>query len=259
MTADDSFRELAGRRILVTGASSGIGAAVAARFGTCGASVCVHCHSNRSGADAVAEAIGSSGGHAVIMQRDLSLRGGAAGLVEEAANALGGLDLLVNNAGDMLERQPLESVRDSDLDRMIDLNIRPVVIGCATAVPFLRRSTAGSIINVASIAAHSGGSNGGNLYASAKGFVVTYTRGLARELAPEGIRVNAVSPGIIDTPLHARRTSSETFEKFGALIPMGRVGQPDDCVGAFLFLACSTMSGYLTGQTIEVNGGQYMA
>ncbi len=259
LTEPNLLQEIAGRRILITGASSGIGAAVARQFGACGAHVGVHYHSNRRGADAVAAAIEASGGHAATIQRDLSVRGEAAGLVEEAANALGGLDLLINNAGDMLDRHPLSRVGDDDLDHMVDLNIRPVVIACATAVPFLRNSTAGSIINVTSIAAHSGGSNGGNLYAAAKGFITTYTRALARELACDGIRVNAVAPGVIDTALHTRWTAPEVFEKFPALIPLGRVGRADDCVGAFIFLACTGMSGYLTGQVIEVNGGQYMA
>jgi 3-oxoacyl-[acyl-carrier protein] reductase len=259
VTGASSFDELAGRRVLVTGASSGIGAAVATGFGLHGAKVCIHYRSNAEGAEAVRAAIAAGGSaQAVTMQSDLSVRGAAARLVTDAATALGGLDLLVNNAGDMLERRKLETATDEHLDAIVDVNIRPVIAACGAAVTFLRGPSPGSIINVSSIAAHSGGSAGANLYAAAKGFIVTYTRALARELAPDGIRVNAVSPGIIATPLHARRTPEEEFAKFPARIPLGRVGQADDCVGAFLFLACNGLSRYLTGETIEVNGGQYM-
>ena len=258
MTSTDLGSELKGRRIIVTGASSGIGAAVAKEFGAHGAHLCIHYNSNRAGAEDVVAAITAVGGKAIAIQGDLSRRGAPATLIAEAARSLGGLDLLINNAGDMLERQPLDAVGDADLDRMIDLNVRPTVRACAAAIPFVRASR-GAIINVTSVAAHSGASAGGNLYAAAKGFISTYTRGLARELAADGIRVNGVAPGVIATPLHARRTPPAIFDKMPSLIPLGRVGTADDCVGAFLFLACASMSGYLTGQIIEVNGGQYMA
>jgi 3-oxoacyl-[acyl-carrier protein] reductase len=252
------FSELAGRRVLVTGSSSGIGAAAATAFGACGMHVVVHFHANADGAEAVAREITARGGRAIVLQRDLSARGAATSLVNEAAAALGGLDVLVNNAGDMLARKPLDAVGDDDIDRIIDVNIRHVVTATAAAIPHLRIATGGTIINVTSIAARSGGQTGGNLYAASKGFISTYTRGLARELAPDNIRVNAVSPGIIATSLHARRTTPEMFAKFPSLIPLGRVGEADECAGTFLFLASERLSGYLTGQTIEINGGQYM-
>jgi 3-oxoacyl-[acyl-carrier protein] reductase len=258
MMPGDIGSELRGQRILVTGASSGIGAAVATQFGALGGRLCIHYNANRAGAEAVVAAIEAAGGKATAIQCDLTVRGAPAALVSEAIAALGGLDLLVNNAGDMLERRPLEMVSDADLDHMIDLNIRPTVRACAAAIPAIRASR-GSIINVTSVSAHSGGSTGSNLYGAAKGFISTYTRGLARELAADGVRVNAVAPGIIATPLHARRTPPALFDKLPAQIPMGRVGTADDCIGAFVFLACASLSGYLTGQIIEVNGGQYMA
>ena len=251
--------ELAGRRILVTGASSGIGAAAASAFGACGARIAVHFNANAEGAAATKAAIEAAGGRGVLVQRNLTERGAGARLVAEAAEVLGGLDVLVNNAGDMMKRRPLETVADTELDAIVDLNIRPVVSACAAAVPFLRQSRAGTIINVTSISARTGAGLGGNLYAASKGFISAYTRGLARELAPERIRVNAVSPGVIDTPLHARWTPPDQFARMKDAIPLGRVGQPDDCAGAFVFLACTSLSGYMTGQLLEVNGGQFMA
>jgi len=250
--------ELVGRRILVTGASSGIGAAAAEAFGACGASVAVHYNANAAGAESTRSAIEKAGGRAFVLRQDLTERGAGRKLVEEAARELGGLDLLVNNAGDMLARRPLELFDDDHLDRIIDLNVRPVVAACAAAIPLLRASTAGAIINVTSLGALTGTSIGGNLYAASKGFVAAYSRGLARELAPDRIRVNAVSPGVIWTPLHERRTPPELFEKIKSVIPLGRAGDADECAGAFVFLACASLSGYITGQTIEVNGGQYL-
>jgi 3-oxoacyl-[acyl-carrier protein] reductase len=122
----------------------------------------------------------------------------------------------------------------------------------------IAKGTAGTIINVTSIAARSGGGSGTTLYSAAKGFVSTATRGWAKELAQHGIRVNALSPGVIVTPLHDRHTSAEQMARMQATIPLGRVGEPEECVGTFLYLASSQASGYLTGQIIEVNGGQMM-
>ena len=115
----------------------------------------------------------------------------------------------------------------------------------------------GAIVNVGSIAGNDGGGPGSSMYASAKAFVHNLTRHLARDLAAKNIRVNAVSPGVIDTPFHAA-TPPERMEAMRRAVPMGRVGAPEDCVGAFLFLASGQMSGYVTGQNIHVNGGQLM-
>jgi 3-oxoacyl-[acyl-carrier protein] reductase len=121
-----------------------------------------------------------------------------------------------------------------------------------------KQGTGGSIINVTSIAARHGGGPGAVLYAAAKGFVSTMTRGHAKELVKDRIRVNAVAPGVIMTPFHERFSTPQMLEGFKATIPMNRIGMPDECAGAFLFLASEKMSGYMTGQILEVNGGQYM-
>jgi 3-oxoacyl-[acyl-carrier protein] reductase len=130
---------------------------------------------------------------------------------------------------------------------------------CRDVVPVMRaQGRGGSIINVTSVAARHGGGPGAFLYAGSKGFVSTATRGLAKELVGDRIRVNAVAPGVIQTPFHDRYSTPQMLESFKATIPMARIGTPEECVGAFLFLASETLSGYVTGQIIEVNGGQYM-
>ena len=124
------------------------------------------------------------------------------------------------------------------------------------AVPVMRRQGSGAIVNVTSLAARTGGGGGSVVYATAKAAVSTFTRGLARELAPEGIRVNAVAPGIITTPFHERHTSDALMKSMVGAVPMQRPGRPDECVGAVLFLASAAMSSYITGQIVEINGGQ---
>ena len=170
----------------------------------------------------------------------------------------GRLDVLVNNAGGLVKRVKLEEITDELYDEVLDLNVRSVVVGSRAATRLFRAQGRGNIINTSSIAARNGGRVGAALYASAKAFVSTFTRNLAKELAEAGIRVNAVSPGVVMTPFHQRFSTPEALEEIRKTIPMARLGAPDDLVGAYLFLASDQLSGYLTGQVIEVNGGQLM-
>lgn len=244
--------------VLVTGGGSGIGAAVAQAFGAAGAKVAVHYSRNREGAEAVAEVIRQHGGQAITLGGDLLDRAVPDQLVQQTAAAFGGLDILINNAGDMFGRRPLEQASDEDFDRVIGLNVHAAFAVCRSAAPIMRQAKRGSMINTTSIAARTGGTEGVGLYGAAKSFVSTMTRVFAREMAPHGVRVNGVAPGVIVTDFHARNSSDAQLEGARRGIPMGRLGQPDECVGAYLFLADEQLAGYITGQIIEVNGGQLM-
>ena len=171
---------------------------------------------------------------------------------------LGGLDVLINNAGSLVSRRAFLEADDAWIDAVFDLNARAVIGRPARRrVPHLERRGGGAIINVGSIAGLDGGGSGAGIYGSAKAFVHNLTRHLAREFAARNIRVNTVSPGVVDTPFH-HATPPERMEAMRKSVCMGRIGTPDDCVGAFLFLASDELSGYVTGQNIHVNGGQVM-
>lgn len=248
--------DLAGKRILVTGASTGIGAAVAKAYAEAGAIVALHYNQSRPEAEAVAAAIRGKGGTVHLIQGDLTQKGEAKRVVESAAKALGGLDILVNNAGSLVKRTPFEELTNEFVDKVIDLNVGSVISACQAAIPLLEKA-GGVIINVGSIAGTASGGPGAAVYGASKGFVHNLTRHLAGLLASKNIRVNAVAPGVIATAFHAA-TPPERMEAMRQSVPMGRVGKAEDCVGAFLFLASNEMSGYITGQTIHVNGGQLM-
>lgn len=251
------LEDLNGKAVLVTGSSTGIGAAVALAFGQCGARVAVHCNRSRAEGEAVAAAIRDAGGEAVLLAGDVCKSAEAARVVAETVAAFGRIDVLINNAGGLVRRTPPEDNDDAFIDAVMDLNIRSVVAASRAAIPHFTKQKSGNIITTGSIAGRNGGGPGASIYASTKGFVHTFTKSLAKELVGHGVRVNAVAPGVIETPFHASTTEAmkEAFKKG---IPMGRLGTAEDLVGAYLFLASDTLAGYVTGQIIDVNGGQLM-
>lgn len=253
------MNDLHNRVALVTGASTGIGAAVARAYGQAGMRVAVHYNQSADEAAAVAEAIRAAGGQAITVRADVRDSAAIRDAVRTTTQAFGAVDVLVNNAGSLVRRVPITDFDDALFDEVMHINARSMLVFCREVVPLMRDAgTGGAIINVTSVAARHGGGPGAFLYAGSKGFVSTATRGLAKELVGDRIRVNAVSPGVIQTPFHDRFSTPQAMQAFKAAIPMGRIGTADECVGAFLYLASEAMSGYVTGQIIEVNGGQYM-
>jgi 3-oxoacyl-[acyl-carrier protein] reductase len=250
--------DLEGKAVLVTGASTGIGAALAKGFAAEGARVALHYNASEDAAKAVADAITKAArGKVLLIKADLSKPGEAKRVVEEAVAGLGQLDILVNNAGSLIRRTPFVEL-DWDLyDRVMNLNVKAVIEASQAAVPHLEAQGGGVIINVGSIAGNDGGGPGSGHYAAAKAYIHNLTRHMAKDLAPRGIRVNAIAPGVIATPFHAA-TPPERMEAMRKAVHLGRIGTPEDCVGPVLFLASQVMSGYVTGQILHVNGGQLM-
>jgi 3-oxoacyl-[acyl-carrier protein] reductase len=251
------FDDLRGKRVLVTGASTGIGAAAALAFSAQGARVAIHFNRSRDAAEAVGRQTEVIQGEAILVQGDLIERSVPKEVVNTAAERLGGLDILVNNAGAIVRRVPFDSLDDALIEEIFDLNVRSVIGVTQAALPYLETAGQGSIINVGSIAGANGGGPGSAMYASSKAFIHNLTRHLAGDLAPRGIRVNAIAPGVVKTPFHDA-TPPERMEAMRNSVLLGRIGQPEECAGAILFFASHAASGYITGQILHINGGQFM-
>jgi 3-oxoacyl-[acyl-carrier protein] reductase len=246
--------DLHGKAVLITGASTGIGAALARAFAAQGAKLALHYNSHEADARALAAELGTQ---PALVRGDLTKRGEARRVVDDAAAALGGLDVLINNAGGIGERRPITEVDDALFDFVYDLNVRSLLAATQAAIPHFEKRGGGNIVNVGSIAGIDGGGAGASVYSSAKAAVHNLTRHTARDLAKKNIRVNTVAPGAIATPFHAK-TPKERLDAMRNAAPMDRIGEPQDCVGAFLFLASNELSGYITGNIVHVNGGMFM-
>jgi 3-oxoacyl-[acyl-carrier protein] reductase len=253
------LNDLKDKVVLITGSSTGIGAAAAVAFGKLGARVAVHYNSSQGPAEEVLGRVKATGAQAILLKGDVLESAQCQRLVDETVQAFGRIDILINNAGALVQRVPIEEITDELFDNVVYLNVRSAMMCTAAAVKAMRQQGQGGVvINVTSVAARHGGGAGASLYAGSKGFVSTMTRGLAKELVKDNIRVNAVAPGVITTPFHERFSTPQMLEGFRATIPMNRLGTAEECAGAFVYLASEQMSGYVTGQIIEVNGGQYM-
>ncbi len=248
--------DLAGKVVFITGASTGIGAAAARAFARHGCKLIIHYNASQAAAEAVAEDCRGLGAQTALVRGDVMQAANVKRIAAAALEAYGRIDVLINNAGGLIGRTRTEDYTETYLNQVLALNVTQVALFMHEVVPVMRRQKQGNVINVSSIAARHGG--GAIIYAGAKGFISTATRGWAKELVGDGIRVNAVSPGVITTPFHERYSTADQLKAMQVTIPMNRLGTPDECAGTFVYLASDAMSGYVTGQVIEVNGGQYM-
>ena len=249
----NAFR-LDGKAALVTGGASGIGKAVSLALADAGASVAVHYFSSAEGARDVVETIQKHGGRAVVIQADLKLSAEADRVVSEAVRALGGLDILVNNAGHLVQRCPVAEMSDDLYQEIMDVNMTATFALSRAALRHMLPRRSGNIINVSSAAAFSGGGSNATIYATSKAAIVGFTRGLAKEVGGQGIRVNAVAPGQIATQFHERFSTPEGRAQTVRGIPLGREGAAEDVARVVVFLA-SPAAAFVTGEVVAINGG----
>jgi NAD(P)-dependent dehydrogenase (short-subunit alcohol dehydrogenase family) len=252
-----TYPDLAGKVALVTGASSGIGAATARLLAAQGARVAVGFHQNKKGALEVLQSIGAAGGTAVAAVGDFRKTREIRSVVQQVVSEFGSIDILINNAGSLVKRLPIREITEEMWDDVIALNLKSAVFASQAVAPSMIERRTGAIVNVVSIAGHNGGGPGAGTYATAKAGLTSFTKSLAKELAPHGVRVNAVSPGVIDTPFHEVFSTPEMIAGFVKTIPLGRVGKSEECAQVIAFLVSDAAS-YVVGETIEVNGGQLM-
>ncbi len=252
-----NYLDLTGKVALITGASSGIGAATAEVFAELGATIAIAYNRNREGAMQIRDKAAQSGAKVVALQAGLEDPEQARSLVKQAEEAVGPVDILVNNAGSLIERKPLAEMSQQTWNEVMRLNLDSAFVCAQAVMPGMIARKTGSIINIVSIAGRNGGGPGAGAYSTAKGGLITFTKALAKELAPHSVRVNGVSPGVIDTPFHEVFSTPEMIANFVRSIPLGRTGTSLEVAMAIAFLASNAAS-YITGETIEVNGGQLM-
>ena len=250
---------MADKIAIVTGSSSGIGMLTAIELAKNGFKVVASMRDleRRARLDEAASTAQVTG-QLDIRRLDVTDFNAIPGFVQQVVGDCGRVDVLINNAGGLVARTRIEDYSEAFLQKVLALNVIHVALFMREVIPVMRRQKKGNVINVSSIAARHGGGAGAIIYAGAKGFISTATHGWAKEVVGDGIRVNAVSPGVITTPFHERYSTPEQLKGMQATIPMNRLGTADECAGTFVYLASDELSGYVTGQVIEVNGGQYM-
>lgn len=242
---------------LVTGASSGIGAATATELAARGSWIAIHYHRDVKGAARVQSEIEKIGGRAFLVKANLQSRDEASNLVGEVLSHFGRIDVLINNAGSMVGRQLLTEITEEFWREVIDTNLSSVLWTTQAVVPGMIKRGAGVVVNVASVAARTGGSPGTLAYAASKAAVLCMTKSMAKELVQAGIRVNAVNPGVIATPFHERFTGNERFQSLISIIPQGRPGTAEEVAQVIAFLA-SPAASHIVGECVEINGGMWM-
>ncbi|MBD3307944.1 SDR family oxidoreductase [candidate division KSB3 bacterium] len=245
------------RRAVITGAGRGIGRAMAEALAAMGAEVCIHYYTSQKKAQEVVETINANGGKAWAAGADLTDSAATKALFAKVQDRWGALDILVNNTGDLVQRSTTENFTDDLIDTVLKVNLHTTLYASREAIPLLKKGVKPSIINLSSVAAHMGGLNGAALYASTKGAIHTYTRGLAKELAPQ-IRVNGIAPGLTMTDFQRRHSSEELLEGVAQKTPLQRIGTAEEMAAAAVLL-CGDGASFITGEVLEINGGLWVA
>lgn len=249
--------KLTGKNVLITAGAQGIGESITKHFIDSGANVAIHYFSSADTANQLMEYAISKGQKAVTISGDLTKEADANALVEKTVAALGSLDILINNAGSLVARRMLNEMEAEFWHKVMDINLTSMMFVTRAAAPYLAKNATSSIVNLASLAGRKGGHPGSLVYSTSKGAILTFTRALASELGPKGTRVNAVAPGLIlGTSFHNTHTTKESADETIAGIPIQRAGNADDVARAVLFLA-SEHDGFITGATLDINGGVY--
>lgn len=248
--------DLKGKVALVTGAGVGIGQAAALALAEAGAFIGIHCHRSREGAEATLAQIRALKSDGIVLQADLTSESAANGIVDALVAKTGRLDILVNNAGALLERATIENTSLDLWHRTLDANLTSSFLVTRRSIPHLRKTGAGSIINILSLSVQTGGANGAGAYAASKGGLAVFTRTLARELAP-AVRTNSIMPGVIETRHHEVASSAEAMENYRKQTPLARNGQADEVARAVLYLA-SPASSFTNGALLDISGGRFL-
>ncbi len=247
--------DLKGKRVLVTGSSSGIGAATAVMMAEQGCFVGVHYFRTKEGGEKTLEQVKEKS-DGVLLCADVRDEWAVNEMVKKFAEAAGGIDVLINNAGTLIKRETFEEGTAAYHDDVYATNVKSVFLVTRAALPYLKQSK-GNIVNVGSVAGHHGGGVGAGMYAGAKAAVATETIAMAKEFADYGIRVNSVLPGLIETRFHEQFSTPERKRKVAEQTPLGRNGTANDVAKVIVFLT-SEAAGFITGEYIAVNGGLYM-
>ncbi len=247
---------LTGKVALVSGAGVGIGKAVALALGQAGAFVGIHYHSSKAGAEQLRDELVSKGIGCLLLPADLTQEAEANAIVDQLVNETGRLDILVNNGGGLVKRAKIEDCTLENWNKSLDLNLTSAFLVTKQAIPHLRATGSGRIINILSLSVQTGGANGGGSYAAAKGGLMVFTHTLAKELAPH-VRTNSVMPGTVETQHHEIHSTEEMMENYRKQTPLGRNTYAEEVASSVLFLA-SDMSSHITGALIDISGGRFL-
>ena len=252
------LNEFQDKKIIITGSSTGIGFETAIEFLELGANVIFHGNKSMDDIEQRIKERTSKSSYS-ILKADFTKLSEVEKFMENSIKQLNGLDILINNAGTMVGRFPLESMNEKKFLEIFDLNSKSAFFTTKFAADVFKKQNKGCIVNVSTISARTGGSAGSSVYAASKAFVSGITRSLVSELSPFNVRINAISPGTIATKFHDQYSSPEKLENTRQKIPMKRLGTAADCAGPIIFLSSNNLSGYITGQILEINGGQFIS